>query len=161
MTAEPFDANTTIIVKKIASGDRMALDELVHRYNWKMVNTASRYMQRLRFRTATCDAEDAVNDTLAKLYQRAVDGELPSVDSSIEFWRMFFSMLKEDLALIHLEIEEFLRHLADPINRRIAILKLESYTNEQIAELLEHNERTIERRLAVIRKQFLRYQKGS
>ena len=33
MTNEPFDETTTIIVNKIAAGDRMALDEFVHRYN--------------------------------------------------------------------------------------------------------------------------------
>jgi RNA polymerase sigma factor (sigma-70 family) len=222
MTNEPFDETTTIIVNKIAAGDRMALDEFVHRYNWKMVRMASRYMRRLRTHLVTCDAEDAVNDTLAKLYQRAVDGELPRVKSSIQFWKMFISMLKvevrgaldrdaatkrggpgvhrsrsqrrrgdtpgdrprlrrdgfrldylsvdevysllpprHDLALIQIEIEEFLQHLGDPITRRIAMLKLEWYTNEQIAELLDYNARTIERKLTFIRKRFLAYQNGS
>jgi RNA polymerase sigma factor (sigma-70 family) len=222
LTNEPFDGSTTIIVNKIAAGDRIALEEFVHRYNRKMVRMASRYMRRLRAHLVTCDAEDAVNDTLIKLYRRALEGELPCVESSIKFWKMFFSMLKveirgaldrdaatkrggpgvrrsrsqrrpgdtpddsprlrrdgfrldylsvdeiysllpprHDLALIQIEIEEFLQHLGDPITRRIATLKLESYTNEQIAELLEYNERTIERRLTFIRKRFLAYQKGS
>jgi RNA polymerase sigma factor (sigma-70 family) len=222
LTNEPFDGSTTIIVNKIAAGDRIALEEFVHRYNRKMVRMADRYMRRLRTHLVTCDAEDAVNGTLAKLYRRATDGELPCVESSTQFWKMFFSMLKveirgaldrdaatkrggpgvhrsrsqrrccdapndsprlpregfrfdylsvdeiysllpprHDLALIQIEIEEFLQHLGDPITRRIATLKLESYTNEQIAELLDYNERTIERRLTFIRKRFLAYQKGS
>jgi RNA polymerase sigma factor (sigma-70 family) len=217
MTNEPFDETTTIIVNKIAAGDRMALDEFVHRYNWKMVRMADRYMRRLRAHLVTCHAEDAVNDTLAKLYRRAIDGELPCVESSVEFWRMFFSMLKDeirgalahdaaikrggpgahrsrdqsrlggnsrpwreglslddlsvdevyallppsrDLALIEGEIEEFLQHLDDPLTRKIAVLKLQSYTNEQIAELLELNERTIERKLVALRRHFLKYEAG-
>jgi RNA polymerase sigma factor (sigma-70 family) len=217
LTNEPLGETTTIIVNKIAAGDRMALEEFVHRYNWKMVRMADRYMLRLRTHLVTCDAEDAVNDTLAKLYRRAIDGELPCVESSVAFWKMFFSMLKDeirgaldrdaaikrgglgahrprdqsrlswnsrslgevlsldylsvdevyallprsqDLALIRLEIEEFLQHLNDPLTRKIAELKLQSYTNEQIAELLELNERTIERKLAAIRTRFLKYDAG-
>ena len=57
----------------------------------------------------------------------------------------------EDLALIKLEIEEFLQYLDDPISRRIMILKVESHTNKEIADLLDLNERTIERRVATIR----------
>ena len=49
----------------------------------------------------------------------------------------------EDLALIKLEIEEFLEYLDDPISRQIAELRVESYTNDQIAKLLDLNERTI------------------
>jgi ECF sigma factor len=86
-----------IIVNKIAAGDRMALDEFLHRYNWKMVRMADRYMRRLRRHLVTCHAEDAVNDTVVKLYRRAVDGELPCVESSVEFWKMFFSMLKDEI----------------------------------------------------------------
>jgi DNA-directed RNA polymerase specialized sigma24 family protein len=62
--------------------------------------------------------------------------------------------------LIRLEVEEFLQHLHDPILRRIATLKLESYTNVQIAELLKLNERTIERKLVAIRRRFLEYEAG-
>jgi DNA-directed RNA polymerase specialized sigma24 family protein len=57
----------------------------------------------------------------------------------------------EDLALIKLEIEEFLQYLDDPISQRIMILKVESHTNKEIAGLLDVNERTIERRVAPIR----------
>jgi hypothetical protein len=211
MANEPedfFDDTTTFIVNKIANGDRMALEELVNRYK--------------RAHLATCDADDAVNGALTKLHQRAIDGALPCVKSSVEFWKIFFSMLKDEIrgALDHddaikrggpgthrsgrrrqagdtlashtrrwwegirldqmsvdavdallpvrqnlllagLELDEFLEHLDDPITRRIALLKVESYTNEQIGELLELNERTIERRLAAIRARFLEYSAGA
>jgi DNA-directed RNA polymerase specialized sigma24 family protein len=225
MANEPegyFDDATTTIVNKIANGDRMALEELVNRYNVKMLRMASRCMRRLRAHLATCDADDAVNGALTKLHQRAIDGALPCVKSSVEFWKMFFSMLKseirgaldhdaaikrggsgthrsgkrrqsgdtlgsnarrwgegisldhlsvdavdallpvrQNLVLAGLELDEFLEHLADPITRRIAMLKVESYTNEQIGELPRLNERTIERRLAAIRARFLEYSSGS
>jgi hypothetical protein len=97
MTNDPFGETTTTIVNRIAAGDRMALDEFVQRYNWKMVRMADRYMRRLRTHLVTCDAEDAVNDTLAKLYRRATDGELPCVESSTQFWKTSFSMLKVEI----------------------------------------------------------------
>jgi DNA-directed RNA polymerase specialized sigma24 family protein len=221
MTNEPFDETTTIIVNKIAAGDRMALEEFVHCYNWKTIRMADRYLRRLRTHLVTCDAEDAVNDTLAKFYRRAVDGGLPRVAASAEFWNIFFTMMKDvirlalrqdaairrggtgscrsrderrrrdgpggsarpwredfafdrlsvddayailppqqDLMLIRLQVEEFLQHLHDPILRRIAMLRLEAYTNVQIAELLELNKRTIERKLVAIRMRFLEYEAG-
>ena len=218
MSTEFSGETTTAIVRKCAAGDRSILEELVLRYNWKMVQLANRYMQRLRVYNATGDAEDAVHDTLNKLCHRAIDGELRCIQSSNEFWRVFFSMLKveirdardrgdalkrggpgrhrsrgrafgaatgaggvpllrrilrlsdlsvdsvysllpqpEDLALIKLEIEEFLEYLDDPISRQIAELRVESYTNDQIAKLLDLNERTIERRLAKIRERYIEY----
>jgi RNA polymerase sigma factor (sigma-70 family) len=222
MSTESLGETTTVIVRKCAAGDQSALEDLVLRYNWKMVQLANRYMRRLRAYKATGDAQDAVNDTLVKLCQRAIDGELRCIESSNEFWRMFFSMLKveirdardrddawkrggpgarrsrassaglaagpdgvpllrriprlselsvdsvysllprpEDLALIKLEIEEFLEHLDDPISRQIAQLRVESYTNDEIAKLLDLNERTIERRLTKIRECYLKYFGGS
>ena len=97
MSTEFSGETTTAIVRKCAAGDRIALEELVLRYNWKMVQLANRYMRRLRVYNATSDAEDAVNDTLTKLCQRAIDGELRCIQSSNEFWRMFFSMLKVEI----------------------------------------------------------------
>jgi RNA polymerase sigma factor (sigma-70 family) len=209
---EPPEEDTSIIVQKYAAGEVSTLEKLVHRYDRKMIQLANRYMQRLRMYNPAYDGEDAVHDTLIKLLHRADDCQLDSVQSSVEFWRVFFNMLKceirdardhfasrkqggpgtrryrrrsglggleddgvstrgqasrsnedainslysllpppEDLALIKLEIEEFLQYLDDPISRRIMILKVESHTNKEIAGLLDVNERTIERRVATIR----------
>jgi RNA polymerase sigma factor (sigma-70 family) len=215
---EPPEEDTSIIVRKCAAGELGALDKLVHRYNRKMIQLANRYMRRLRLYNPAFDAEDAVHNTLIKLFHRANDCQLDSVQSSVKFWRVFFSMLKceirdardhfasrkqggpgarrsrrraahggleddgvptrgqasrsnedainslysllpppEDLALIKLEIEEFLQYLNDPISQRIMILMVESHTNKEIADLLDVNERTIERRVATIRVRYFRY----
>ena len=91
---EPPEEDTSIIVQKCAEGELGALDKLVHRYNRKIIQLANRYMRRLRLYNQAYDAEDAVHDTLIKLLNRADDCQLDSVQSSVEFWRAFFSMLK-------------------------------------------------------------------
>jgi DNA-directed RNA polymerase specialized sigma24 family protein len=91
---EPPEEDTSIIVQKCAAGELGALDKLVHRYNRKMIQLANRYMRRLRLYNPAYDAEDAVHDTLIKLFHHADDCQLDSVQSSVEFWRAFFSMLK-------------------------------------------------------------------
>jgi ECF sigma factor len=178
MTNESFDETTTIIVNKIAVGDRIALEEFVHRYNWKMVRMANRYMRRLRTHLVTWDAEDAVNDTLAKLCQRAVDGELPCVESSVEFWKMFFSMLKDEIrgALAH---DAAIKRGGPGAHRsrdqgRLGGnsrpwregLSLDELSADEVYALLPPsrdlalNERTIERKLVVLRRRFLKYEAG-
>ena len=100
MASDPddfFDDTTTIIVNKIAAGDRTALEELVSRYNLKMLRMANRCMRQLRAHLATCDADDAVNGALTQLHERAIDGALPCVKSSVEFWKIFFSLLKGEI----------------------------------------------------------------
>src|ERR1700722_10049866 len=59
-----------------------------------MIQLANRYMRRLRLYNPAYDAEDAVHDTLIKLLHRADDCQLDSVQSTVDFWRAFFSMLK-------------------------------------------------------------------
>jgi len=58
----------------------------------------------------------------------------------------------EDAAALNEELERRLRALGDPALRRIALRKLEGYTNQEIARELDNcTERTIERKLARIR----------
>jgi RNA polymerase sigma factor (sigma-70 family) len=57
-----------------------------------------------------------------------------------------------DAAAFNDELERRLRALGDPVLRRIALCKLEGYTNKEIARELDNcTERTIERKLARIR----------
>jgi RNA polymerase sigma factor (sigma-70 family) len=58
----------------------------------------------------------------------------------------------DDAAAFNDELERRLRALGDPVLRRIALYKLEGYTNKEIAHELDNcTERTIERKLARIR----------
>lgn len=57
----------------------------------------------------------------------------------------------EMAALLHEELEARLGQLADPQLRELALLKLEGYTNEEIATKLDCSLRTIERKLERIR----------
>lgn len=49
------------------------------------------------------------------------------------------------------ELELLLDELNDPVLRRVALLKLEGYTNEEIADKIERAVCTVERKLATIR----------
>ncbi len=57
----------------------------------------------------------------------------------------FATMVEEEFQLL-------LRRLGDPALEQIAVCKLHGYTNLEIAEQLNCNERTVKRRLALIRK---------
>jgi DNA-directed RNA polymerase specialized sigma24 family protein len=50
------------------------------------------------------------------------------------------------------EVETLLERLRDPVLRQIAVWKLESYTNAEIAARLDCSPPTVERRLALIRR---------
>jgi RNA polymerase sigma factor (sigma-70 family) len=63
----------------------------------------------------------------------------------------------EDAAALNEELQKRLRALGDPVLRRIALRKLEGYTNKEIARELDNcTERTIERKLARIRTKWAR-----
>jgi RNA polymerase sigma factor (sigma-70 family) len=62
-----------------------------------------------------------------------------------------------DAAAFNEELERRLIALGDPVLRRIALFKLEGYTNKEIARELDNcTERTIERKLARIRTRWAR-----
>jgi DNA-directed RNA polymerase specialized sigma24 family protein len=81
--------------------------------------------------TTALAAEDG-NDPLAQI----VDGE-PT---------------PEFAALVADEYRRLIDSLADEDQRRIAHLKLECYSNKEIAERLGYSERKVERKLAMIRR---------
>jgi DNA-directed RNA polymerase specialized sigma24 family protein len=58
----------------------------------------------------------------------------------------------EEAAILAEEVENLLGRLRDPKLRRVAVSKLEGYTNAEIAELQGCSLPTIERRLAIIRR---------
>jgi DNA-directed RNA polymerase specialized sigma24 family protein len=68
----------------------------------------------------------------------------------------------DDAVALSEALERRLRALGDPVLRRIALRKLEGYTNKEIArELDDCTERTIERKLGRIRARWARYDDAS
>ena len=57
-----------------------------------------------------------------------------------------------DAALMADELDSLLARLPDEELRRIAVLKLDGYTNEEIAQAIDTSLRSVARRLAVIRR---------
>jgi DNA-directed RNA polymerase specialized sigma24 family protein len=57
-----------------------------------------------------------------------------------------------EAALLAEEVETLLARLRDPALRRVAVWKLEGYTNAEIAGRLGCSEPTVERRLAILRR---------
>jgi RNA polymerase sigma factor (sigma-70 family) len=62
-----------------------------------------------------------------------------------------------EAALLNEALERRLEALADPELRRIALLRLEGYTNREIADLHNCTERSIERRMERIRSKWTSY----
>jgi DNA-directed RNA polymerase specialized sigma24 family protein len=57
-------------------------------------------------------------------------------------------------AVLNEALEQRLRDLPEPDLRRVALLKLEGYTNHEISEALDCSERSVERKLDLIRKRW-------
>jgi DNA-directed RNA polymerase specialized sigma24 family protein len=58
----------------------------------------------------------------------------------------------EEAALLAEEVDTLLGRLSDPAVRQVAMLKLEGYSNEEIAQRQRCSLRTVERRLAIVRR---------
>jgi RNA polymerase sigma factor (sigma-70 family) len=65
-----------------------------------------------------------------------------------------------EAAVLNEALERRLEALADPDLRQIALLRLEGYTNREIAELFDRTERSIERWLERIRSKWMSYDEG-
>ena len=57
-------------------------------------------------------------------------------------------------AVLNEALEQRLRDLPEPDLRQVALMKLEGYTNHEIAEALKCGERSVERKLNLIRKRW-------
>jgi DNA-directed RNA polymerase specialized sigma24 family protein len=60
-----------------------------------------------------------------------------------------------EAAVLNEELERRLKALGDPLLRRIALRKLEGYTNQEIAVEIDATERTVERKLERIRARWV------
>jgi RNA polymerase sigma factor (sigma-70 family) len=66
-----------------------------------------------------------------------------------------------EAAVLNEALERRLEALADPELRRIALWRLEGYTNREIADRLDCTERSVERRLERIRSKWASYDDGT
>jgi RNA polymerase sigma factor (sigma-70 family) len=66
-----------------------------------------------------------------------------------------------EAAVLNEALERRLEALADPELRRIALLRLEGYTNREIADRSDCTERSIERRLGRIRSKWMAFAEGA
>jgi RNA polymerase sigma factor (sigma-70 family) len=62
-----------------------------------------------------------------------------------------------EAAVLNEALERRLEALADPELRKIALLRLEGYTNREIADRFDCTERSIERRMERIRNKWTLY----
>jgi DNA-directed RNA polymerase specialized sigma24 family protein len=218
MGVEILADDTTAVFREFVAGETIALEILIDRFHGKMVEMANWYFRRLQMENAAYDGEGAVNLTLAKLFRRAQDGELQSIETGADFWKLFSGVLKSEiretrdrdaarkrggpgshergpgrvrgerhapvaamprqgfrrsatplesldsrqpplaeLVLMMLEVEEFLQRIDDPTNRKIATMKLDGYTNREIARVLGLKKKTVERKLENIRTTYFKY----
>ena len=117
---------------------------------WKLLVTVTLRKARNAARKHRRDARD---------YRR--EGGPADGDSARPPWESALCDASEptpaDAAAFNDELERRLRALGDPVLRRIALCKLEGYTNKEIARELDNcTERTIERKLARIRVRWAR-----
>jgi hypothetical protein len=88
------------IIREIAGGANDAFDELLRRYNTLLVQRASFFLRRLRMYETFYEGQEAVDDALAAMCDRARRGELLTVQSSGDFWREFFGQVRRAIRKI-------------------------------------------------------------
>ena len=65
-----------------------------------------------------------------------------------------------EAAVLNEALEKRLATLANPELRKVALLRLEGYTNREIATQLDCTERSVERRMERIRSKWMSYDDG-
>lgn len=61
----------------------------------------------------------------------------------------------EEIAMFREELQHRMEQLDDPLLRKVALLKMEGYSNEEIAAEIDRHERSVERKLNLIRRIWL------
>jgi ECF sigma factor len=97
MAGEKVKERTSILVQRLASGDESALDEILSAHNADMVQRASLYIRRLKMYEPLYEGQEAVDDAVGAMLQRARAGELKDVRHSAEFWTAFWAQLLDEV----------------------------------------------------------------
>jgi DNA-directed RNA polymerase specialized sigma24 family protein len=175
----PNEITVTKWIAALRQGDDASAKELWHRYFQRLMNFARSRMGAIS--KAVYDEEDAAISTFRVLCENLKTGKYPDIADGDEFWRLMLTVavrkisrrveyesaakrcdssanrVDESLALakesnqVAIEYQELLSKLNDPNLERVAVLKLDGYTNEEIATAINRTRRTVQRMLDLIR----------
>ncbi len=85
---------TSDLVHLVVAGETSAFDVILKRYNRDLVLRAETYIRRLRLYAPLYEGQEAVDDAVMAMCQRARRGDLRSIQDSAVFWRALFVELK-------------------------------------------------------------------
>jgi DNA-directed RNA polymerase specialized sigma24 family protein len=94
MSERTSGPDTSDLVKLIAVGETSAFDQILQRYNQELVLKARPYIRRLRMYEPLYEGQEAVDDAVVEMCERARRGELTSIQDSVAFWRQFLVELR-------------------------------------------------------------------
>jgi DNA-directed RNA polymerase specialized sigma24 family protein len=93
--SEPVEEQgTSDLVHLVVAGETSAFDVILNRYNRDLVLRAEAYIRRLRMYRPLYEGQEAVDDAIMAMCQRARRGELKSLQDSRGFWQELFVELK-------------------------------------------------------------------
>lgn len=100
MSDESLSLLSSGLVRGLAGGDSGAFDRLLRQYNTLLVQRASFYLRRLRMYDTFYEGQEAVDDALAAMYDRARRGDRLTIQTSADFWQEFFLQVRREIRRI-------------------------------------------------------------
>jgi DNA-directed RNA polymerase specialized sigma24 family protein len=100
MSDESLSLLSSGLIRGIAAGTNEAFDRLLRQYNSQLVQRARFYLRRLQMYETFYESQEAVDDALAAMYDRARRGELLTIETSADFWREFFYQIRREIRRI-------------------------------------------------------------
>jgi DNA-directed RNA polymerase specialized sigma24 family protein len=85
------------LVRRFVAGHPDAISQIMCRYYEKMTVMANRLIHNYLIDEALLDRDDAVNLTLFKLWRAAREGQIGSIVSRDDFWKLFSSSLQRNI----------------------------------------------------------------
>jgi DNA-directed RNA polymerase specialized sigma24 family protein len=174
------DDPVTVWLRQWKHGDPAALRPLFDRYFRRLVGLARQRLRNCPCRAR--NEEDMALSAFDSLFRQLDAGRYPDLDDRVGLWRLLalFTVRKvshyirserarpcgdaeldevlgrePDPAVVVEMAEECARLLAilpDPLLRRVALLRMEGHTIDDIAGLIKRSNKTVDRRLGLIRK---------
>ncbi len=88
------EQGTSDLVQLVVAGETSAFNVILNRHNRDLVLRAETYIRRLRMYRPLYEGQEAVDDAVMAMCQRARRGELRSIQDSAAFWRELFMELR-------------------------------------------------------------------